>query len=537
MPMDKGMTGSRVKSESTSRSVVSSTFFSLVARVFSFVQAMIVSAYFGATKSTDFLFFCVSFTTLLPGLFSNINQSVLIPNSIRIRENKSEEESRKFMLSVYLFYLILGVAACAVINAVPEEFLALTSKFSRADIRENMQIAKLIIPTFFFILTNSYLLNVFDSYHYFTFPMILDMLKSALIIFFILLLGKRYGVASMAAGILIAHIIQFALLNISLVRLLGFRFQFKWYRLEKDVRKNIFFAVISQIASTINQYVVIYLISGLNEGVYTALSYSDRLYSIFVAVFTGQVSTVLGINMIEMYAKGQFDKLNRQYMKYIKVTMTLIIPLCFILAVQAPLVISILFGRGNFGPDSVELTAVFFRYCILLVPMLLIDTLNVRLVIAKQILHVSFIWNVICKGLSCIVLFVIIHYMDYRYYGLGLLLIQFVYMLLNSAFMVKQQFHFISVYKSLLYFICSSLLCFGLCFGLSAAFPAAGTVGLLAKTGILCAYSVLVFAGYYAIGFTTFNREAILLLCRYAAQFMPERARARFLGRNDLFKV
>ena len=56
------------KFESTTKSVFFSTLFSLLARLLSFAQAIIVSNYFGATKSTDFLFFCISITVLLPGL-------------------------------------------------------------------------------------------------------------------------------------------------------------------------------------------------------------------------------------------------------------------------------------------------------------------------------------------------------------------------------------------------------------------------------------------------------------------------------------
>lgn len=265
----------------------------------------------------------------------------------------------------------------------------------------------------------------------------LDMLKSALTILFIVLLGDQYGVVSMAAGILLAYILQFVLLNFFLIKLLGFRFKPKRYKLEKELQRNIMFVVISQVSTILSQYVAIYLISGLSEGVYTALSYSDRLYNIFVLVFAGQVSTVLGINMIEMYAKGQFEKLNREYLKYMKVTMTILLPICFIMAIQAPLVISILLERGNFISESVQLTSIFFKYSILTVPLLLLDRLIVRLIIAKQIMHISFIWNVISKILSGIVVFIIVNHIDYRYYGLGLLLVQFVYIILINIFMVK----------------------------------------------------------------------------------------------------
>ena len=517
----------RLKSESTSRSVFFSTFFSFIAKMLSFVQAMIVSYYFGATKSTDFLFFCVSFTLLLPGLFNNINQSVIVPNAIRIRERKSDEESHKFIMYVYVFYLVAGLVVSAIVSTMPEEFMLLASKFNRADIKENLMIVKLIIPTFFFVLTSSFILNVFDSYRYFTFPMILDMLKSLLTIGFIVLLGDRYGVVSMAAGILLAHMLQFVLLNFLLVKLLGFRFKLKRYKLENTLRKNILFVVISQVSNILSQYVSIYLISGLSEGVYTALSYSDRFFNIFVLVFVGQVSTVVGINMIETHAKGQFEKLNQQYLKYLKVTMTILLPICFIMAVQAQPVMSVLLERGNFTGESVLLTSTFFKYTILIVPLLLLDRLVVGLIIAKQILHVSFIWNVISKILSGAVVYIIVNHMDYRYYGLGLLFVQLVYIILINLFMVKKQFKYINVNESLKYLAISVSLCVALNLAISRVFPTGNYEGVLKKLAALCIYSVLVLGSYYIIGFITYNRGAILLLLKYFQQIAFKHAGLR----------
>jgi putative peptidoglycan lipid II flippase len=516
----------KIKSNSTSKSVFFSTFFSLIARVFSFVQAMIVSYYFGATKSTDFLFFCVSITMLLPGLFSSINQSVIVPNAIRLREKKSEEESRRFVSYIYFLYVIAGIAVCAVISMIPEEFMQLVSKFDRPDVKENLRIVQLIIPTFFFTLTNSYLLDVFNSYKYFTLPMMLDMVKSILTILFIVLLGKEYGVVSMAAGILTAQIIQFALLNGFLIKLLGFRLKFRLYRLDKELKRNIFFVVISQVSTILSQYVAIYLISGLNEGVYTALSYSDKLYSIFVLVFADQISTVFGIDMIEMYARKEYEKLNQQYLKCLKVMMTIILPICFIMAAQASLVISVLFERGNFTSESVQLTSIFFKYTILIIPLLLMDRLTVRLIIAKQILHISLIWNVISKLLTCAVVFIIVEYIDFKYYGLGLLLVQFIYIILINLFMIKKQFRFIKVKSSLLYVAVNTILCAVLCFGTSKIFPTEYANGIWRKLAALCTYSILVMGSYYLIGIISYNRETILQLLQYLHQLIPGQLKA-----------
>lgn len=520
------------KHGNTTKSVFFSTFFSLIARLLSFVQAIIVSHYFGATKSTDFLFFMISITMLLPGLFSNINQSVIIPNAIKIRENKSSDESKAFLLYIYIFYIILGIIVCTLVAVVPEQFMGLASKFSPEDIHENRLIILLTIPTFFTILTTSFILNVFESYKLFTFPMIMDMMKSALTILFIVFLGSQYGVVSMAYGILLANIIQFVLLNYFLFKMLGFRFKPRKYTIDKTIRKNIAFVVISQVSAIISQYVGLYLISGLQEGVYTALSYSERLLSIFVLVLASQVTTVLGINIIEMYAKGDFLKLNDSYQKYLRILLTVIMPMSFIMAFQAPAIISVLFERGNFNSESVIMTSLFFKYAILTVPLLLLDRLIVRLIIAKQVMHVSFLWNVISKALTAVVAFVVINHINFQYYSLGLLIVQAVYVVMINIFMVRKEFQFINVKKSLRYLAVSSLISYLTCFFISKVYSLENMEGAVNKIAALLIYSALVFGTYTLIGFLTYNRETVIQLLRYFGQLIPKFTRQKLERAN-----
>ncbi len=520
----------KLKSESTGKSVVFSTVFSLVAKSLTFVQAMIVSYYFGATGDTDMFFFCVSLIMLLPGLFNNINQAVIVPNAIKIRETRSREESHRFVLYVYLFYVIAGLIGSVAASLAPQEFMMLVSRFGMEQVQQNIIIVKLMIPTFFFVLVNTYVLNVFTSYKYFTFPMVSDMIKSLLIIAFIAVFGTRYGVASMAAGVLAAHVIQFFLLNYMLVKLLGFKFKPHRYRFDTKQKRNVVFVVVSQTASILNQYIAIYLISGLSDGVYSALSYSNKIFNLLVLVFVGQVSTVVGINMIELYAKKVFDILNREFLKYVKVTMTVLLPVSFILSFQSVRIISVLLERGRFDAESVQLTSMFFRFIILMIPVMMLDRLVVRLIIARQIMHVSFIWNVIGKVLSMSAVFVIINYADYRYYTLGLVLVEAVYVAMMYLFLVRKHFRFIDVPGVFKYMAASICTIAAVSYGFSGIFSVFETVNVLQKAAVTALYGGAVLAGYYMVGYVMgYNRETLIFLMGYVKRI---KARLPWLSGN-----
>ena len=201
-------------------------------------------------------------------------------------------------------------------------------------------------------------------------------------------------------------------------------------------------------------------------------------------------------------------------------------PLTFIMSFQATTIISILFERGNFTRESVIMTSIFFRYIILSVPLLVLDRLIVRLIIAKQILHISFVWNIVSKVLSAVAVFVIINYMDFRYYGLEFFGAISLYHC-NKPIYDKETICIYSGWQSLRYIGVNTLSCFAVCFVISMLFPMEKVQGVLQKLVTLSLYSAVVVGIYLLIGFVTFNRETISQLISYIGQLIPKFTRRR----------
>ena len=95
------------KFESTTKSVFS-TLFSLLPVCFISFKLLLYPITLEPQKHRFFIL-CISITILLPGLFSNINQAVIIPNAIKIREKESNDESKSFIFNIYGFYILIGI--------------------------------------------------------------------------------------------------------------------------------------------------------------------------------------------------------------------------------------------------------------------------------------------------------------------------------------------------------------------------------------------------------------------------------------------
>lgn len=447
------MKSSFLRAESTNKAIIFSMSLSMFAKVFNFAQSLVASYAFGTQASTDILFYMLSMVILLSTLLSSVNQQVIVPNAIYIRTNVSEKDSKSFISFIYFVYLAIGAAVTLILMIMPERILLLFSRFSPVEIANNINILKFIIPTFILIIANTFILDIFTSYRYFTLPMLLDMMKNVIIILFVLIFKDVFSVTSLAIGVLIGNLAQFFLLNFLLFSVLKCKPSFRHYHLSNEIKGNIGYVLGGFLTTFLSSFIVMYLMTGFSSGVFTAMDYGTKISTVFTMVIVGQIVTVVGMNIIELYAKNDLKKLNETFISYLKMGIFLIVPFCFIISLNSDGIISILFERGKFTKDSVALTGFFLRYFILTIPYALVNGFVVRLIIAKQIQRVSFWWQTFQSIGNILVLWPMIYFFGYTGYPIGGLIADYVYIFLLLHFLLKSQFGYIDRREVIRYFL------------------------------------------------------------------------------------
>lgn len=91
-----------IKRESYTRGMALSVFFNIVSKGILFLLTIIIARYFGSDIKTDIYFFVFATMVLFSSFVNNIDTSVLIPESIRLREKESEENASLFLNYVFL---------------------------------------------------------------------------------------------------------------------------------------------------------------------------------------------------------------------------------------------------------------------------------------------------------------------------------------------------------------------------------------------------------------------------------------------------
>ena len=446
-----------LRSESSNRAIASSMIMSLLAKVLTLLQSQVISYSFGTTRSTDILFGTLSIILMFTAFINAVNQSVMIPNAINIRNNVSEDESKKFIYYIYFIYAAIGLVCAALIMINPVGFFGLTMRFEKADLIANVNIIRFIVPTFFLIIMNTYMLDIFTSYRYFTFPMMLDMLKNVVIIAFVLCFKGYFSVTSLAIGVFTGNVIQFFVLNILLLKVLKIKPRLNYYKLSSQAKANMMYTLTGQVTKFGVSWLITYILSGYDKGVYSAQDYSSKIYTVFSTVVITQIGTVIGMNFIDIYSKKDYKKLNDMFLKFFTYSIFLIAPICAVLFLGADNIIAILFERGQFTKENSIMVGGFFKYLIIGVPLLLVDGFVVRLIIAKQIQKISFMWQMYSNIMTIIIIWILTKIMGFYGYPIALAISNFIYVVTMLLFLVKKQFDFID-YKKVLSFLISTLI-------------------------------------------------------------------------------
>ena len=380
--------------ESYRKGVFYSTTFNALAKSIGFVNNLAVAFYFGAQANTDVYFYSLATILAVTGFLTNLNSAVLIPESMRLRIQRGAEESMSFVNLFLLAYCCVGIAIGGVVMADPVGLYTVFSRFDSTILRSNLIILQFSAPLFFLVLITSFLNDVLTSLKFFTVPMIAGAMNSAICLVSIVSLQGSLGTTSIVIGMTCGYASQMLLQLILMKWLLGWSFKTKLPGLSRRLAKNIMFAQTGNFATILSGYVPMFLFSGFSSGVIAALNYGQKVVDVPTALFTVQLSAVVGIKLNEHFAKGETDSFSHAFTRTGRIMMLFLVPLSVTIFLFSDDVVTILFRRGAFDKSAVALTSIFLRYLILLLPLYAINTLVARVFMASQKIKEAFRYQV-----------------------------------------------------------------------------------------------------------------------------------------------
>lgn len=414
-------------------------------KLLSFANSIFIAAYFGAGARTDVYFYLIMLIGFGVTFLHRLNTAVFIPEAMFLAE-ESAAESRRFLTTVFYFYLLFALALCALGLGFPVGTVHLFSRFEPVLLQQEQV---LLCAAFFLFATNliTYYLTAVAEMHKFFAVALLGPLNAVCPLLALLIFGKHIGIISMMYGFLAANVLQIITLVLLLKKQLHWDFAPHPCRLHKRLQKNIASGQALAVLSIVNSLLPMYLLSGMGAGLVSALNYCRQLTDSPTEIITNRVINVSKIELTENAAKGQTNIYNKNYLSTNHLLLFILMPLAVFTSYFAADIIGLFFEHGRFTAWNAADTAAFLRpmifAVILMVPAGLQSNTSAAWLKIKESLPYA-----LTSGLAftaCVLLLMPrLGAFSYPYFVIGELLLGFVL----NYFMFKKYFPFINYFRS-----------------------------------------------------------------------------------------
>jgi peptidoglycan biosynthesis protein MviN/MurJ (putative lipid II flippase) len=431
------------------------------------IQSTVISAVFGANGQVDIMFYLMSIIVAVTSFTSAINQLVLVADIMKVKRSSSCDDYKNLVRFLYTIYIGVGLIIFAAFFFFGQMIFTAITGFDAATIAASLPMIRVMSFVVFFSIINSYLLDIFSSYKIFIMPMINDLIKSIMIIGFVLIPIGRGNITMIAAGMLAAYVIQFVSISISFKRVSGFHFGFGFTRLSSKTKRNSMSVVIAQTANFLQSMAFYWVVSILPAGYFTAISLARKLAVSVMNVMIVQFAVVVGIDLIDYNNKGDNEGINQSFNRYLKTANYVLLPMTAIIIANAVPIIKLLFGHGKFSQASIIIAGNNLAVFSLILIVTLWDVFFQRLIVAKQLQHKTYLYQV---AQSIVTFFFVLGFyfiLGYIGIGFGLVTGNLLYDIVIGRWLLHHNYRFMRIGETLIYtFVNMCFATFAIGFGL-----------------------------------------------------------------------
>ena len=336
---------------------------SLVNKGLGFIKSMTIASVFGATIQTDAYY-------VAEGLMQNalipISEAVAVsflPIYITIKE-KNKEEAHKFTSRTITDIFLLALVLSGILYVVAPMLLKLMLPSYTADqVAMSVYYFRILIWGMCFYMSNQLLQSLLNAEKQYGFSSFTAMMNNLILTAAVLLMGHRFGLSAMAMAVPFSYIAQYLFLQIRSrdYGRLTFRYGWRDSRIWKLCLQAapIFFG---NAICELNQLVDKSLLSGMETGSVTAVSYASVLYQFASNLISIPMTTIIYTELAESFAAGKKEEGGAKLEKGIHISLLFCIPLSLFVMIAANLVVEITYGRGAFDAQAVAMTSEGLRY-------------------------------------------------------------------------------------------------------------------------------------------------------------------------------
>lgn len=346
---------------------------SLLNKGLGFVKTMAIAFVFGADAKTDIYY-----------VAEGLMQNVLIPMSDAVAvsflpiyigiKGKDRQDSRVFTCRTItdIFLLALILSGLLYITS-PLLFKVIFPSYTEKETAIAVSYFRLLIWGMCFYMSNQLLQSLLNAEKEYGFSSFSAMLNNLILTIAVVFMGHRFGLQVMAVAVPFSYFIQYLFLQIRSNQYgrLTFGYGFRDLRIKQlcvRVMPIFFGNAIYELNSLVDRS----LLSRMESGSVTAVSYAAVLYQFASSLISVPMTTIIYTELSELFAARHMEEGGRKVEKGIYISLFFCIPISLFVMVSSRLIVGITYGRGAFGTQAVLMTSqglqyyglCFMAYCI-----------------------------------------------------------------------------------------------------------------------------------------------------------------------------
>lgn len=368
-----------LKTESYRKGILLSSVFNIGGKSIAFIQQWLIGYFFGTHSSTDIFFFTYNIILFISYFFLNLSTSVLIPESINIRNQENEEKSMAFLNSFILLYGIIGLLLFVIANIRTENLFCFISSFPIDVVYENVSIIRWCLPLIFLNILVSLITELLASYKYFTIPNLINAINYLLGVTFIILFHEELGVSSIILGLILGYLINIIIIVWIMKHSLKWSFTVFSFKKIASVCSNGVYAQLGFIMYLLVLYVPQYYFTMFPEGSLTAVNYADKITNIPSIFLVAQITNIMAIKFNNLVSQCKYKEVTLLTERLIFFVTTGLFLTALFISVCSSWIVELMFSQGKFSVEALALTSQMLSLMILYLPFGFIYNMYMRI--------------------------------------------------------------------------------------------------------------------------------------------------------------
>ncbi len=353
------------RSDSIKKATVGIALLVLVSKGLGFLREAVIACKFGTGIEYDVYLIGISIPAALYALFGYSFYNLLIPDYSRAAVHHDKRSAMAKVLSEFYFALFGSLAAALlIIVAAPYLIHLIAPGLDSRHLPEAVLIVRVSSSIIILSVLESFFRSVLNSEKRFIIPAAGPILANIVVISSVILLAGRISTKAILYGLVTGYLAQVAFVFVPFRRI-GFLKYIHARVFERNIGRFFVTAVIILIIEGASQvYAVVdrYFASFMEAGVVSALGYAYILLMLPISIFAYALSTAIFPFLSDAFVDNDRSRSGYLLSRGISISLLLALPVTVIFWVFADQIVMLLFRRGAFDLESVEITSNLLRY-------------------------------------------------------------------------------------------------------------------------------------------------------------------------------